>query len=575
MLHSDSDGTKEANDFFDNQNVLIRENEDRDDIINYLLSPMAEYALNIDENTTVQQIEDYLEDNCNSSNLEKDLKQNLDYKLNVASKYFNQYLDRIMSYKQGKVETALKFIQAVLDIIGICKNEMHSELEEFQSRISIPKQWAQKVNAIQNKGIKAIFKPTDQGAVASLQNDIAIAVTDKREALRRQWALKFYSAFEQDVIKKQGEVEVLKTYLGQISKTYIQRLLKEQNSSDSTSKFQLFLHGSDIKATSSYRIDDTIRSSFVQYLGNGASQWIGQSEKNIDMSLWDFAKNTEYVKEAVSTDINDILEAMPQEKVLEYLNHLKILASPLWTYNTQGFSYAHMQLDRFVIVGVGNKDTSILSNSNVYKTSFETNGNKATFASTNQYDRIYLLIVEDLLPIYAINNFSSYERDTEDKEMRDIMMANYLDEKLNNRMNAENFSVIPTQETDDVLQYWVLGFVFGFIHYDIDTDQYWIRSKMRGDALEDYRFNLSKQRDVAFDIFKSEQLYKEVEAGLDSQIKKFGRAPIDIKMDEIKTERSYLDKYSQLSPLEKSNLKEPKFKAVSDLLRQEIGLMTE
>ena len=278
---------------------------------------------------------------------------------------------------------------------------------------------------------------------------------------------------------------------------------------------------------------------------------------------------------SLNTNIDDILNNLPEEKVKNYLEHLKVLAAPLWTYNTQGFNNTNLQLDRFVIVGVGNRDTSILSQNDAYKTYFDTNGNKTSFASTNQKDRVYVLVVEDLLPIYAVNNFSSYQRDYEDKIARGFMMANYLDEKLNNRMNSENFNVIPTIKTDDVLQYWVWGFVFDYIHYDSTDNQYWIRSKSRGDALRKYRFNLSHQRDVAFDIFKSERLYKEVEDGLNRQIAKNGRQPIEDKIADIKAEDSYMEKYAQLSPLESSNLNEPKFKAVRDLLAQEIGLMSE
>ena len=142
-------------------------------------------------------------------------------------------------------------------------------------------------------------------------------------------------------------------------------------------------------------------------------------------------------------------------------------------------------------------------------------------------------------------------------------------------MNSENFDMLPVIETDDVLQYWVWGFVFGYIHFDADTNQYWMRSKKRGDALDKYRFNLSHQRDVAYDMFKSEGLYKEIEAALDLQIAKTGRDPIDAKISEIKMEESYLESYAQLSPLEASNLKDPKFKAVADLVKLEIGLMTE
>ena len=80
---------------------------------------------------------------------------------------------------------------------------------------------------------------------------------------------------------------------------------------------------------------------------------------------------------------------------------------------------------------------------------------------------------------------------------------------------------------------------------------------------------------LEFDIFKSERLYKEVEEALDRQIAKTGRQPIEDKINKIKSEDSYFEEYAQLSPLESSNLGEPNYKAVQDLLRQEINLMSE
>jgi hypothetical protein len=86
---------------------------------------------------------------------------------------------------------------------------------------------------------------------------------------------------------------------------------------------------------------------------------------------------------------------------------------------------------------------------------------------------------------------------------------------------------------------------------------------------------LSRQRDVSYDIFRSERLYNEVKDGLDKQIAKNGRQPIEDKINEIKSEDSYLEKYAQLSTNEQSNINEPNFKAVRDLLAKEIELMTE
>ncbi|MCQ2258724.1 MAG: tubulin-like doman-containing protein [Bacteroidaceae bacterium] len=576
MLQSPADGSTDANAFFDDQNVMIRENNGRDDVINALLSPAPIYSLQIDENTTEFDINSYIENNCGQTQLETSLKDALEKKLATTNSYFEKYISEIMSRPQGKVDAALKFMSSLSDIITICKGEMEEEGQNYRALNSVPAQWGAMLNAVKVKGIKSIFgKSIDEEAVEILQNKLVEVVMNRREEIRRSWAIKFYTSFEDTIKKKLQKVESLKAILIQIGKDNTRKLLAEQHESSSKSKFQIFLHEDDVMKASQHSIDDVVKTNFMQFLNGGVSPWLGQSQEYVENKLWSFAKESPSVKLAVNTNIDDILSNLPEEKVKSYLEHLKVLAAPLWTYNTQGFNNTNLQLDRFVIVGVGNRNTSVLSQNKAFNTYFDTNGNKTSFASTNQNDRVYVLVVEDLLPIYAVNNFSSYQRDYEDKIARGFMMANYLDEKLNNRMNSENFNIIPAIETDDVLQYWVWGFVFDYIHYDTADNQYWIRSKSRGDALRKYRFNLSHQRDVAFDIFKSERLYKEVEDGLNRQIAKNGRQPIEDKIADIKAEDSYMERCAQLSPLESSNLTEPNFKAVRDLLAQEIGLMSE
>ena len=575
MLQSPVDGTTDANKFFDDQNVMIRENNGRNDVIDSLLTPSPTYSLQIDENTTEMDINYYIDNNCSQSVLEPTLKKVLDEKIKNTTDWFDKYIREIMSRTNGKVDAAIKFIQALFDIINICKGEMECEYKDFKELNAIPEQWGVMLNAVRTKGIRSFFGKTNEEAIEILQNKLIEVITNRREEIRRSWAIKFYNSLEDILNARLQSINGLKSIILQIGQNSIRNLLNEQHQAQSRSKFKLYLHENDVMSVSSYVIDDTIRDRFVQYLNGGVSPWIGLSTEYVENKLWNFAKETPWVKDAVNTNIDSILSTLPEATVKEYLQHLKILASPLWTYNTQGFNNTNIQLDRFVIVGVGNRDTSILSQNESYKDFFDTNGNKTSFASTNQYDRVYVLVVEDLLPIYAVNNFSAYVRDNENKLSKGFMMANYLDEKLNNRINSENFSILPTIETDDVLQYWVWGFVFDFIHFDTSENQYWIRSKAKGDALKKFRFNLSHQRDVAFDIFKSERLYKEVEEALDRQIAKTGRQPIEDKINKIKSDDSYFEEYAQLSPLESSNLSEPKYKAVQDLLRQEIDLMSE
>lgn len=576
MLQAQTDGTQDANDFVDDKDVMIRENNGRDDVINALLSPSASYTLDIDSDTTEQDIDKYIYNNCAPQALQKKLGAALDGKLKEANRKFEERITEIMKQPQGKVDAALKFIQALKGIILICKKEMQEEKAAYNSLNEVPLQWRAKLDRVKTKGLKSLLGiSTNKEAIEDLQQELVQVVMNKREELRREWALMFYTTFEATITSKETALKGLKVFLQQISDESTQRLLTEQNVALSKSKFQIFLHKKDVMAASNYIIDENVKTQFNTSFPDGIASWLGQSKEYAENKLRNFATRTPKVCQYVNTNIDNILNDLSEEAVKEYLEQLKILAAPLWTYNTQGYNKTNVQIDRFTIVGVGNRDTSILSTDEKYKTFFDDNGNKTSFASTNQNDRVFILVVEDLLPIYAVNNFSSYLNDSEDKISRGIMMANYLDEKLKNRMDSEKFNVMPTKEADNVLQDWVWGFVFGYIHYDKDTEQYWIRSKSQGDAIYDYRFNLGKQRDVAFNIFKSQRLFSDVEDGLTGKILKNGRQPIEDKIAEIKSNGSYKQEYAQLSPLEAHNIDEPRFSAVRNLLVQEIGLMSD
>ncbi len=577
MLQSPVDGSVDANRFFDDPDVLIRENEGKDNVIDALLSPGIDYMLNIDENTTQTDIDFYLDYHCNEQNLanKKDgLNDNLYKKLNLAKKSLDEYLTEIMSRQQGKVDAAIKFIKALQNISAICKNEMETESKDYANKNQIPVQWDGLLNSIKNKGIIGAFRPINNDAVEILQKKLTEVVTNHLEEIRRNWALQFYNKFEVTLNEKLQDLQGLKSELKKIADRSTNILLEEQQNALAISNFQIFLHKKDISIASQFLIDDTIKANFVTYLKEGIKPWIGQTEDYIEKQLWGFAKGTPKVKEAVNTDIDGVLRALPEDEVIGYLDHLKLLASPLWTYNTQGYSATAQELDKFVVVGVGNRDNSILRTNPVYSSFFEYKKNQPSFASTNQNDRVYVLMVEDLLPIYAVNNFKAYEYDHNEKVAKNYGMDNFIDEKLNNRMNSESFSVIPVVEKDNVLWLWVMGFVFDLIHYDEREGTYWISSKLKGDPLKDFRYNLNKQRDVAYDLFKSEQFYKEIGEAMNAKIARTGREPVDSKIDEIKRNKTYLAEVSQLSKWEKDNLYEPKFKAVRELLEQEVRLMT-
>lgn len=577
MNHATSDGTAFANRFVDHQDILIRENEGRDDVIDSLLSPSPEYTLTIDEGTTINDINGYIEYNA-GNRIDADIQKNLTQKIENTNKHLESFIAEIMDTTvSGCVGVSLQFIRSLKTIISICRNEMESEKDSLNARNAVPMQWESDIKSIKKTGISSLFgSKINEDNVEILSQKLTDYVISLREEKRRIWAIRFYNDLDSTISHYEQRLQVLNSHLQSLYNKYSDRLLEIQNSASSISKFQLFLHEADVHKVSDYNLNTSIKSDFHDYFSRigGLVQWLNLSKEQIDNQILDFVKNAGPVIAAVNTSIDDVLGQMSTSDVVSYLEQLKVLAAPLWSYNPQGYNKTKLTLDEFVIVGVGNRDESVIATNPAFNIVFDTNGNHASFASTYQNDRIYVLVVEDLLPIYAVNNFSTYKNDFETKQANNHPMAAYLDEKLHNRIESENFNVMPTIEKSNVLQFWVWGFVFGYIHYDAENNYYWIRSKSHGNPIHKYRYNLNKQRDVAFENFKTEGLYREIEDLLNAEIARHGNESINAKIQEIKDNETYLDEYANLSPLEQANLEDPKFKAVLNLINQEIELMT-
>jgi hypothetical protein len=566
MLQSPDDGTADANRFVDDADVKIRENLGKDDVIDALLSKEPPYYLDVNKNTSLQEVMFYVDTHSKEAKLESDLKANFKAKLENTKVHFEKYIFVIMSRPQGKVDGAIKFILVLKEIIALCKGEMEDEEADFRRTTEIPVAWDSYI-----KDLKSWMGLPNQAGVDALQSKVTEVTCNHRELIRRSWALKFYNAFEDVINHKLNELDSLKNAIRSLADDHKKMLVALQFQKKADTKFQLFLHEQDLQNASQIEIDDVIKNDFVTFLGNGVSSWIGQSKENIQREMVRFAETTSSVLNASRKNIDDVLRQMPRQEVERYIERMKMLASAMWKNDTLGFTPAAMPIDRQIIVGVGDRDNSYLMQE--YGANFSTGFTTAIEASTQQYDRVYLMIIEDLLPIYAVQNFVLYKSDSDLKSM--MTLTNYIDEKLNQRIKSEMFDMIPKGISDNALEMWVLGFVFGLIKYDAVSGKYCIKSKKKGNAFNDFRFNLSSQRNVAFDIFKSEGLKEEVADWLSKQADLHGKPYIEDRISKIKRDASYYRDYADLAPTEKAHIEEPNFKAVHSLVEKEIKLMTE
>lgn len=444
MSQASTNGTADANRFVDHQSVLIRENEGRNDVIDTLISPAPEYVLTIDENTTINDINSYIEYNA-GIRIDDELQSNLSKKIENTNRELESFLRNLMdTTTSGCIGVSLQFIRSLKTLISLCRDEMAGEKEKFNIQNGMPMQWESDLNSIRRTGIRALLgSKLDEDNVEMLTHKLTNYVTSLREEKRRLWATRFYNDFESTVSTYEQQLQNLHSHITRIHDKYSDELLRQQQLASSTSKFQIYLHQSDVYKASQYILDNSVKSDFHTHFSNNGSliQLLSLSKEQVDTQIWNFAKGTTPVINAVNVSIDEVLESMPIDEVKYYLERLKVLAAPLWSYNTQGYNQTRLSLDKFVIVGIGNRDTSIIAISPEYNTVFDTNGNHAYFASTYQNDRVYVRMVEGLLPIYAVNNYSTYKSNYEQKQAQNYPMAAYLDEKLNNRIISEDFNV--------------------------------------------------------------------------------------------------------------------------------------
>lgn len=150
-------------------------------------------------------------------------------------------------------------------------------------------------------------------------------------------------------------------------------LVAEQQQAGKASKFQVFLHEVDVRAAANLPVSEGMMAEFFKTLGaEGTKKWLGASTDSIynDLKDYAFAPRTEPGLVAFNTTIEQKLAAMPADEVLRYLDRLVLLASPMWTFDLQGYLTTLPNLNRVVIVGVADRNDSIISTTPQYSDKF-------------------------------------------------------------------------------------------------------------------------------------------------------------------------------------------------------------
>lgn len=549
--------------------VSIQEH-DADLLIDSLLAKYAPFSIILDKDSDVNTVNANIVAGAEADNVISEVTNNTQNKLSQVKALLKTKVSEVLNAVDG-VGSAKEFIKELASNIERCKEEMNQEVENLAKILAYNIDWNAELSTLRT----GLFNRFNADAAEVLQTKIAEHIATKRDLLRHNWAIQFYTDLEAYIKEISDKLDVFKGNLEAICDKQSKDIKDIQQLAMSSSKFQIYLHKDDVCILPK---NDVAQLSALFRANTPIDSLLNESKEEIYKKLYLFAKQQQVVIDAVNVTIEQKLQAMSEshpQQVRNIFAKVKDMSSVLWTTNTQGFLQHAQTLTKVFTIGVFNQSQGIIQSN--YLDEFTIGSTKPVFAGTHQTDRITFFQSVCFSPLYAVNNMLGYMREAAENLKKETHPVYYLDEKWNQRMIVEGFDIMPKQQKDRVLPNWVNAIIFGFIKFDEEHKSYCIESD-QGDILSGGLLELGPRRDMAFEQFQLRGIDKEVEERIQQMILDMGRPAVNEVMKKAKNNlRSYVTSYAQLSAIEldRVNAKDPAYKMVRDLLENEVGYVKE
>lgn len=571
MLNPGSNVNIEANTWIDA--VQVRENNGQDQVIDALLPRNPQ--------TVIQQIYDRANPMADIRNYQglagvavnpAEVTAKID---ELESRVQSSFGNKIRSLVNAKGPVyANEFIGQVRSQIEICLKEMREEREAFQNAVtareSAIRTAIEEYNDANHKffGREKAVREAEETLCAVVNN----AVINNREIHRRNGAITFYNWLLQLMSETEHKLADIETNIRsacQILRNNIAAL--GSNLMAPRGMFEIDLTQPYVNMVEVQPEDVNVKQ-FVQSLPDGVEIYTFDTltpEKIVECMLRHTdALSSGQAWEAMS--VEDALKKLPKDEVQNIIDKAIALSSPMCPLNYRG--YINPTLNNYYYIGVREQSSTGLKGEilDIEKCIPAGEQHQISFASIGSRDRIVFYHQYGVFPTFAIAGTDSY-RHAHDKYMaRETAYSCFIDEDLRIAMEREGFSVIPKERTDNSLELWVKGLIFGLIRRDKDGT-YQFKDESNDDmALFGYWTSLeTAYRDEAFKNFRrqAERLQPQYEDVMRNRAKAEGQDAIDTILADARN--NYLEKYS-LNNLSLSDLQNSLYKGIKDQLTAEM-----
>ena len=576
LLNPGSNVDNAANAWIDAEE--IRENNGKDEVIDHLLDrhpkvPLAAIYTPANPWTDInnyRQLKDVMVDPRELSEKVRHLEE----------KIHRKFLEKVRELvnTNGPV-FAIEFIAQIRGQVNIMLQEMRDELQGFQNAV-MAKQSAIETAVNEFKVANGKFFGR-KNAVADAQQVLCMTVRDAvvndREIHRRNGAITFYTWFLQELDTTESKVRNIEDVVKEACKIIRHKIAA--TSSNLQAPRGLF----EIDLTKPYLEHVEVNPSDINI-----SQFVLTLPDNYKISNFD-TLNPDAVAEYMlnyasslssggaweSMSVEDALAKLPQEEATQIIQKAIALSSPMCALNFDG--YISKDLINYYFVGVQEQSATKLKGQIVDLNNCipGTQTFEAQFASIGSRDRIVIYHQYGVFPTFALAGANTYRNQHDREASRPIAYSCFIDEDIRKKMERENYSLWPKEQTDDSLELWVKGLIFGLITRD-ENGVFQYKDETNSErAIFDYITSLdTKYRDEAFAKFKhiSNRLKPQFEEYVKNKARAEGQDALDAKLADAKL--NYRDQYS-LNDLTLAELCDSRNKDIASQLNREIDYVNK
>lgn len=487
-----------ANNWLDNNH--IRENQGKDDVIDYFMAPRPSYTFQDLDNP------DNPEPDCRNfiDNRAMETPSQLNDKLEALKSRIDESLTRLMS-EQADRECGIflcnQILHNLLTQTELCDAEMKSEKENLEKELPRRESGLKSVCKELADCMDSFFKKGRKGLEEEVCAQTMALATLMREIKRRDMARQFYSWLRVRIGQSIQRVDTIMQNLEAVRASCNERIQHLQREGGATSFFQFDL-ASERAAQVVCPLTDIVFNNFATAMraeggvASIASMTSGQTEE----ALMRFTNSMPKVEAYNRQTVDDILDELSADELKELLRKAINKSLPLLSYSYRGFDadLKNRPVESYYI-GVSSKNRSRLVKDNLFQ-NLVMGAKDIQFSEIGLDNRIIIYRQLGVVPAFSIKALDNYATEYEKWEA-DKPRGSHWDRKLHERMERERFSLMPRDEVSAtrLLELWVDAVIYDLVSYDAERAQYRIKSKgMGGKALRGWLVDMGSTRAEAF-----------------------------------------------------------------------------